>query len=148
MPVIVIGADHPVGTAVVEVLVGRAGEVRAFVTDPQEAERLRSLGVKVAVGDVSDETHIGAAALGAFAAVLVTPAADDGRDLAFARPVAVPGLWVRAVADAGITRLIVVGDDEVAVPGTMAEHAFVATSDRRFDAIAAEVAALEDAERL
>ena len=34
MPIIVIGADSPAGTAVIGRLESRAGEVRAFVTDP------------------------------------------------------------------------------------------------------------------
>ena len=66
MPVIVIGADTPTGHAVVDALLPRRGEVRAFVSDPTEAAALKERGVKVAVGDVSDGSHIGGAATQGF----------------------------------------------------------------------------------
>ncbi len=58
MPVIVVGADTPQGRAVVEGLVEPGREVRAFVSDPIVGAELRDMGVKVALGDVSDDSHI------------------------------------------------------------------------------------------
>lgn len=84
MPVIVVGADTSIGWAVIAAMASPDREVRAFVSDPTTLEPLRELGVKVAVGDVSDGSHIEAAASGCFTAVLVSAAAGDGRELAFA----------------------------------------------------------------
>ena len=58
MPVIVIGADTSQGRAVIEGLVEPGREVRAFVSDPAIGAELRELGVKVALGDVSDDSHV------------------------------------------------------------------------------------------
>ena len=80
MPVIVIGADTPGGEEIVSRLLAREGQVRAFVTDRLVAERLKPLGVKVATGDVSDDSHVGAAATRCFSAVLLTAAASDDRE--------------------------------------------------------------------
>ncbi len=63
MPVIVVGADTEIGLASIEGLLARQGEVRAFVTDPEVGASLRERRVKVALGDVSDPSHIEAAAL-------------------------------------------------------------------------------------
>jgi uncharacterized protein YbjT (DUF2867 family) len=54
MPVVVTGADSPVGRAVVPLLRERGSEVRATVRDPGDADHLRSLGAKVAVDALSD----------------------------------------------------------------------------------------------
>ena len=53
MPVIVIGADTILGDALIDALLTREGEVRAFVTDPDRGLALKGRGVKVATGDVS-----------------------------------------------------------------------------------------------
>ena len=71
MPVIVVGADTEIGLASIEGLLARQGEVRAFVTDPAVGASLKERRVKVALGDVSDPSHIEAAALHCFSAVLV-----------------------------------------------------------------------------
>jgi putative NADH-flavin reductase len=110
MPVIVVGADTVIGTLVAEALAGRSAEVRAFVTDPSTAPSLRELGIKVAVGDVSDGSHIGGAAHGCFSAVLLTEAASDARERSFANGAdEVLEAWHGAIAEAGITRAIWVG---------------------------------------
>ena len=107
MPVIVIGADTPVGEAVVEAVLPAAADVRAFVSDEAVAEDLRRRGVKVALGDVSDFSHVEAAALNCFCAVLVVDASTDGRKPAFAKDMAavVEG-WAAAVRNAGLSRTI------------------------------------------
>ncbi len=77
MPVIVVGADTPRGPAVVDALLERAIEVRAFITDPDSSPPLRKAGAKVATGDISDGSHIEAAAMGCFCAVVLAGAALD-----------------------------------------------------------------------
>ncbi len=120
MPVMVVGADTPEGNLIVMSLVQPEREVRAFVTDPQAAADLRRVGVKVAVGDVSDESHIAGACLNCFTVVLVGRAATDDRPRAFARSEEeVLSLWASGVTSAGVARVIWVHDDDppaVAVP--------------------------------
>lgn len=107
MPVIVVGADTPLGSAIVEALLEPDREVRAFVSDPAAAATLRRLGVKVALGDVSDPSHIEASCLNCFSAVLVTEAAVDERERAFAsdRETILQG-WAEAAADAAVQRVL------------------------------------------
>lgn len=85
MPVIVVGADTPQGTAILESLLDPQREIRAFVSDEAAAIRFREKGVKVALGDISDDSHIEAAAARCHTAILMTNAIDDGRELAFAK---------------------------------------------------------------
>lgn len=151
MPVIVIGADTDVGAAIVKALLPRQGEVRVFVTDPDVAATIRGRGAKVALGDVSDGSHIGAAALSAFDAVLIAEAATDGRERSFASdPAAVFAEWAEALSEAGVQRAIWVGDGGVAEPiaAAVAEAASVAVQGRNLDAIATEVAELDEAPTL
>jgi nucleoside-diphosphate-sugar epimerase len=113
MPVIVIGADTPSGTAIVGGLIEPGREVRAFVTDVDSAAALKGLGVKVAIGDVSDETHIEGAATRCFSAVLVGEAATDDRERSFARdPASVHRAWSRGIAASGVRRAIWVIDGD------------------------------------
>lgn len=129
MPVIVVGADTELGGEVVVSLLDREGEVRAFVSDPAVGQHLRDLGVKVAVGDVSDGSHIAGAALNCFAAVLDPVAAADDRDRAFAESVdAVVAAWAEALADARIRRAIWLG---AAVPEIIAVSVLESVAVRR-----------------
>lgn len=112
MPVIVVGADTQIGDAVISTVCQSAAEVRAFITHDADADRLKGLGVKVAIGDVSDSSHVEAAALYCFCAVLVTEAAYDGRDRAFAQhPDDVLAGWSEAARNAGVRRVIWVGTE-------------------------------------
>lgn len=112
MPIIVIGADTGPGSKVVDALLTRDGEVRAFVSDPAVAAELKQLGVKAAIGDVSDGSHVGGAALNCFSAVLVPDAAADQRERAFAdSPEAVIAAWAEGLAEAGVSRAIWIGDE-------------------------------------
>lgn len=112
MPVIVVGADTDLGAKVVTALLGRQGEVRAFISDPDAGEVMRKVGVKVAIGDVSDGSHIASAALNCFAAVLDPEAATDGRERAFAVTVdTVFAAWAEALRDAAVRRAIWLGDE-------------------------------------
>ncbi len=154
MPVIIVGADTPLGNAVVDALHTRAGELRAFVTDPDAGRELQAKGLKVAIGDVSDGSHIGGAALDAFCAVLVAGAAHDDRERSFAdTPRAVIAGWADGLRDGGVRRAIWVDDDQV--PGAeallrpaVAEFATVAAAGRSDTEIAAVVAELEAARDL
>ena len=80
MPVIVIGADTPVGDTIVEAVSRSAAEVRAFISDDRRADDLKTMNVKVALGDISDSSHLEAAALNCFCAILVVEAATDGEN--------------------------------------------------------------------
>ena len=151
MPVIVIGADTPLGEEITRSMLPRDGEVRAFVTDPASAAALKRLGVKVATGDVSDGSHIGGAALNCFCAVLVAAAASDERERAFATtPAEVVSAWAEGVADAGVTRVIWVGEE--AAPAVIralpVELAAVSPQGQRAADTAAEVRRLDDAARV
>jgi putative NADH-flavin reductase len=143
MPVIVIGADTPLGGEVLGALQHRGGEVRAFVSSEAEGARLRDTPIRVAVGDVSDGSHVAGAALECFSAVLVTEAAADGRERAFAADAAaVHAAWADAVGEAGVTRAIWVG----APPPTETtpETYVVGVAGRDAAEVASEVAALDD----
>lgn len=150
MPVLVVGADTALGSAITAALDGRAGERRAFVSDPTTAEVLRTRSWKTAVGDVSDGSHVGGAALGAFTVVLVAEALFDGRERAFAAsPEAAVSAWAEAVTEAGASRVIWVDDARLprAADRFRAEDREVATvtvAGRPMDAIGAEVARLDD----
>ncbi|MGH8926140.1 MAG: NAD(P)H-binding protein [Acidimicrobiia bacterium] len=142
MPLLVVGADHVVGEAIVQQTLAPDREVRAFVTDPGKGAELKDLGAKVAVGDLTDEGHIAAAATRCFVIAFVLDAIADGRELAFADAEAVPTLWAAAAEAAGVTRVIWVGDRAARV--RVAEVATVSVAGRHPDDIAAEVAALDD----
>jgi hypothetical protein len=153
MPVIVVGADTPLGEAIVPALLPVAGEIRLFVTDPAVAAGLRS-AAKVAIGDVSDGSHVGGAATGAFCAVLVADCASDGRERSFAdSPGAVFEQWADWLRDIGLARIIFVGDRaEIASASILAtaaaEFAVVATDGADPGDVAAEVARLESSRRI
>lgn len=115
---IVVGADTPIGREVVEAFVEPNREVRAFITNPGAVEELRALGVKVALGDVSDSSHVGGACTNCFSAVLVTEAATDGRERSFAAtPEEVLDAWADAVRESHVTRVIWVSE-RISLPDT------------------------------
>jgi len=145
MPVIVVGADTSPGRAVVDELADPRREIRVFVSDEDDAAAYRERGVKVALGDVSDESHIEAAAGMCFTAVLVTEAAVDGRVRSFSDDAkGVLEAWARAVANAGVRRVIWISDAEP--PPTDARE--VATVSLQDSDLAARVAGLDDAQRI
>lgn len=107
MPVIVVGADTREGRAIVDGLIEPGREVRAFVSDVETASELKRAGVKVAIGDVSDDSHVQGATTNCFTAVLVTEAARDGRERSFAaNETQVLEGWAAAAAASDVTRLI------------------------------------------
>jgi nucleoside-diphosphate-sugar epimerase len=142
MPVIVVGADTPKGRAVVEGLVEPGREVRAFVSDPIVGAELREMGVKVALGDVSDDSHIQGACSNCFTAVLISEAARDQRERSFAtNERQVLEGWAAAAAASGVIRVIWVHDGELP-PVRVRE---VRTVSPEHPDLAREVAALDDA---
>ncbi len=156
MPVIIIGADTPLGGVAVDALASRGGEVRAFVSDREVAATLKRRGVKVALGDVSDGSHVGGAAMRTFCAVVVPTAAVDGRERSFApTPGRVVDAWAEGLADAGVRRAIWLDTDDVepaiapdAVREVVREFAAVPTAGRTVADIAADIARLDAAAEL
>lgn len=147
MPVIVVGADTPLGLRITEALSDTDQEVRAFVTSPEARQLLRKLGVKVAVGDVSDASHVEGACTNAFTAVLVTEAASDDRERSFARDtVKVLGGWCEAVKSADVTRVIWVDHGEPPI-ARLAEEAVV-DAGLPADEVVRRVVALDEAESI
>lgn len=145
MPVIVVGADTPQGRTILERLTHPDREIRAFVSDVSTAMTFKNQGVKVAIGDVSDESHVEGAALRCFSAVLVAEAAHDGRERSFATtPSGVLEGWARAVTNSRVKRVIWVVDDEP--PETL--DAEVAVVDPTDPNLADTVAALDDAQTI
>ncbi|HEX6299480.1 MAG TPA: NAD-binding protein [Acidimicrobiia bacterium] len=142
MPLIVVGADTPAGENILERLDATAREIRVFVSDEATGLQLRARGFKVATGDVSDESHVEAAAMRCFSAVLITEAARDDRERAFASTAGdVLEGWARAMKGSDVTRVIWVAEDRH--PETQArEVTSVRPSDPGF---AETVVALDDA---
>lgn len=113
-----------------------------FVTDAATGQRMKDRGFKVATGDVSDESHVEAAAHRCFSAVLIAEAADDGREHSFAAtPAEVLQGWANAVSNSGVTRVIWVTDLEPP-PTRVTEMARVDPSDPD---LAATILALDEA---
>lgn len=149
MPVIVVGADASRGAEIIDALAAGGGEVRAFVSDAAEAARCQDRGIKMAVGDVSDASHVGGAAMGAFTAVFVAAAATDTRERAFASsPAAVFSAWEEAATDAGVQRVIWVGAAGDAPQGMAEVPAGFRCIDPARPDVAPAVASLDAAARL
>ena len=133
MPVIIVGADTPIGIEIVAKLVESAGEVRTFITDPSFADTFRAQQCKVAIGDVSDGSHIEIAGFEAFTAVLIAEAALDTRERAFSTsPESTAAAWIGAATDARIQRVIWIGTDPLNEPpggGRIPELAVLNSSD-------------------
>lgn len=111
MPVIVVGADTATGSAIVDALLEPGREVRVFVSDEAQGITMKQKGAKVALGDVSDDSHIESAAKRCFSAILITEAARDSRERSFARSEEqVLTGWASAVAE--VKRVIWVTDGE------------------------------------
>jgi hypothetical protein len=150
MPVIVVGADTATGQAIVPALQPASGEIRVFVSDEEVGQLYRPI-TKVAMGDISDGTHVGGAAIGAFCAVVIARAAHDERGRHFApTPDAVFAQWADGLRDARIGRVIVVGDSaEIPKPDPLAtigaEYRVISSGGRSDTEIADEVAAAEAA---
>lgn len=145
MPVIVVGADTDIGERILEGLHDPAREIRVFVTDETRALQMRERGYKVALGDVSDESHVEAAATRCFSAVLVAEAARDSRERSFADdPTTVLRGWANAVRNSRVSRVIWVIDEEHPATG-VGEVAVVRSDDPDLGDV---VANLDDAQSI
>lgn len=145
MPIIVIGADTPEGDAILAAIAAPGREIRAFVSDPEIAATLRSGGIKVALGDVSDDSHIEGASLGCFTAVMVEGAATDDRERSFASgKEGVLDGWARAALASHVNRVIWVGSG----PFPAIESCEVAEVSPAAESWAATVAALDNAQKI
>jgi putative NADH-flavin reductase len=145
MPVIVVGADTEAGESIIDELSQPGREIRVFVSDPNRVDSYRARGLKVALGDVSDDSHVWGAATRCFSAVLIAEAAADNRERSFAgSSQAVLEGWADAVTRAGVRRVIWVASDEPPpTPGT--ETAVVSPDD---PSLATRVAKLDDAQSI
>ena len=104
---IIVGAATPVGRDILDGLRSNGGEVRAFVSDQDAADSLRKIGIHVAIGDVSDGSHVELACTRVHTAVLITEASSDTRERDFAAGwEQVLDAWLAAVADAEVPRVI------------------------------------------
>jgi len=145
VPVIVVGADTPIGEAIIDALLQPGREVRAFVSDEMAAAGLRQRGVKVALGDVSDDSHVEAASTRCFSAVLIAEAAADGRERSFAATAReVEEGWARAITASKVRRAIWVSSRPPPADGA-AERALV---DPRDPNLVSRVVALDEAQTL
>ncbi len=150
MPVIVIGADTELGHAIVPALRPASDEIRLFASDDAAVTQYRPFA-KVAVGDISDGSHVGGAALGAFCAVVIAAAAHDERERFFAAtPDELFAQWADGLEEAGISRVIVVGaagelPDPIRLDRIGAEYVLIDTAEKDLATIAGEVSAAEDA---
>ena len=144
MPVMVVGADTLLGEVIIGELIEPDREVRAFVSDPSRGVRLKERGVKVAVGDVSDTSHVSSACLRCHTVVLVCEASRDGREISFAADAGeLFGQWAQAVSEAGVKRVIWVTDH--AVPEVQVPEQAEVNSTLSPEEIATRVADLDDA---
>ncbi len=151
MPVIVIGADTELGHAVIPALQPASGEIRLFASDADAVARYRAIA-KIAIGDVSDGSHVGGAAIGAFCAIAITGAAFDDRERHFASNAAeLFAQWADGLADAGIGRIILVGQNppiENPLRQIGAEYVAVDTTGRTVAEVVAKVTTAEAAAEL
>ncbi len=144
MPVIVVGADTPAGEKIIDEVIAPDREVRAFVSDPATGVRFRQAGVKVALGDVSDASHVSGACLRCHTAVLVCEAARDGREISFATDAdEVLTQWAQAVSEAGVRRVIWVANHPV--PDAEVPEQATVNNTVPLSTMARQVATLDDA---
>ena len=144
MPVMVVGADTLLGEVIIGELIEPDREVRAFVSDPSRGVRLKESGVKVAVGDISDTSHVSSACLRCHTVVLVCEASRDGREISFAADAGeLFDQWAQAVSEAGVKRVIWVTDQ--AVPEAQVPEQAEVNSTLSPEEVATRVADLDDA---
>lgn len=142
MPMIVVGADTESGRRILEGIDGPEREIRVFVTDPDQAADYKARGFKVALGDVSDDSHVEAAATRCFSAVLIAEAAGDERERSFAENAHEVLIgWAEAVSRSSVRRVIWVSGEEP--PRTRVDE--VAVVDPTLPDLADQVVALDDA---
>jgi uncharacterized protein YbjT (DUF2867 family) len=111
VPVVVTGADRPLGSAVVDALLAAgAVEVRATVRDRSVVAGLVARGVRTAVSDLVDPLRFGAVLEGAHTVIHV----DDGAP--GAEPAQLWDLLLDAAEGTGVRRLVTVCRPGLAPP--------------------------------
>lgn len=148
MPVLIVGADTPIGSALTAALASRDGEVRCFVSDPRTVTELKNHSAKVAVGDVSDGSHVGAAGLNCFSLIFITEAAFDGRERSFGdNPQTVFDQWQEAIEMSGARRVIWLEEERSIGSGASiraTEIAVVTTADQSTRQLVERLVALDE----
>jgi hypothetical protein len=154
VPAIIIGADTPLGSAIASGIDATDREVRAFVSDPATSADLRALGINTAVGDVSDGSHISAAASGCFTAIIDPTMALDVRERSFSTsPDTTILIWGQGLQEAGVTRIIWLQHDAIpSIPASMRtsspEFVVIATHGQKPSSVAAEVFRIDDLDEI
>jgi uncharacterized protein YbjT (DUF2867 family) len=109
MPVVVIGADTPVGRDLIPLLRGRGSEVRATVRVSENADPIRSMGAKVTAAPVSDVDTLRAVLDEAHTVALLTAdlfvPGGESYEGAIVEPA---GTVLRVAEKAGVTRVLLV----------------------------------------
>lgn len=112
MPVVVTGADRPLGGALVLALLERGvPDLRAVVRDRAYAPALRAAGVRVSVGDLSDPLRLGAVLEGAHTVVHLD-IGPDGRG----KPLDTWEWLLDAAEDTGLHRIVTVVEEDHQMP--------------------------------
>lgn len=106
MPVVLIGADAPVGSALVPRLIAKGSEVRAVVSGQAVADRLRELGAKVAVGDATNPDLLPAVLRDAHTVCHLVDGLFLGEEEYLPVIAGTTEAAVEAAQEAGVTRLI------------------------------------------
>jgi nucleoside-diphosphate-sugar epimerase len=153
VPVVVTGADQPLGAAVVDALLaagaGAAGggvggvEVRATVRDRSAVPGLVRRGVRTAVSDLVDPQRFGAVLEGAHTVIHLDAADPDGRGPG---PVGTWDLLLDAAEDTGLRRVVTVCGPGTPVPEAGPYHLVVVRA-AGYRPVPALVAALVEADR-
>jgi uncharacterized protein YbjT (DUF2867 family) len=145
MPVVVTGADRPLGRALVRHLAA-AGvpDLRAVVRDPHRAAPLRAADARVSVGDLSDPLRLGAVLEGAYTVVHLDAGPDGGGS-----PLDTWDWLLDAAEDTGLRRIVTVLPPGTAAPESPYETVVVPGPETAPDADPdpALVAALAAADR-
>ncbi|MDP9397322.1 MAG: NAD(P)H-binding protein [Actinomycetota bacterium] len=111
MPVVVTGADAPLGRAVALALAATGSDVRATVRSRAAVADLLAQGVRTAVSDLVDPLRLGAVLENAHTVVHL-----DGLHLDSNAPLATLDLVVDAAEDTSVRRLVTVAPAGAALP--------------------------------
>jgi NAD(P)H dehydrogenase (quinone) len=109
VPVVVTGASGRVGRAAVRAFAARSPEVRAFVRDRANAEELRRLGAKVAVGAIDDVDTLATVMRGAHSVCHLIGSLDLSDAAEYERVNTDSVRWtLEAAVEAGVKRFLFV----------------------------------------
>lgn len=100
--ILVTGATGQQGGAVIRYLLRAGQKVRAFTRHPEKAEHLKTLGVEVVQGDLTDEASVKRALQGIKRMFLVTTPYEAGTDIETKQGISA----VEAAKEAGLEHLV------------------------------------------